>query len=62
MLALAKIPMISLFGPTDSGKYGPDYSNAIILDSKKLYKTKNIAAITVEDVLKIAKHHLNFSY
>ena len=62
MLALAKIPMISLFGPTDSDKFGPDYSNSIILDSKKLYKTKNIAAITVEDVLKIAKHHLNFSY
>ncbi len=62
MLALAKIPMISLFGPTDSEKFGPDYSSSIILDSKKLYKTKNIAAITVEDVLKVAKHHLNFSY
>ena len=54
--------MISLFGPTDSEKFAPQYENSIVLDSKKLYYTKNVAAITVEDVLEAAKRHLNFSY
>ena len=62
MLSLAKVPMISLFGPTDSEKFAPKYENSIVLDSKKLYNTKNISKITVEDVLKAAKLHLNFSY
>ena len=62
MLSLAKVPMISLFGPTDSEKFAPKYEKSIVLDSKKLYNTKNISAITVEDVLKAAKLHLNFSY
>ena len=62
MLSLAKVPMISLFGPTDSEKFAPNYNNSIILDSKKLYKTKNVSAITVEDVLSSAKQHLNFDY
>ena len=62
MLSLAKIPMISLFGPTDSEKFAPEYKKSIILDSKKLYNTKNILAISVEDVLQAAKQHLNFSY
>ena len=30
------------------------------LDSKKLYKTKNISSISVEDVLAAAKQNLNF--
>ena len=60
MLSLAKVPMITLFGPTDSTKFAPDYENSIILDSKKLYKTNNISAITVEDVLKAAKQFANF--
>ena len=62
MLALGEIPMISLFGPTDSEKFAPKYKNSIILDSKKLYNTKNVSAITVEDVLMAAKQNLNFSY
>ena len=62
MLSLSKVPMITLFGPTDSGKFAPEYKDLIILDSKKLYNTKNISAITVEDVLVAAKHHLSFSY
>ena len=62
MLSLAKVPMISLFGPTDSEKFAPEYKNSIVLDSQKLYNTKNVSAITVEDVLKAAKQYLNFSY
>jgi len=61
MLSLSKVPMITLFGPTDSGKFAPEYKGLIVLDSKKLYNTKNISAITVEDVLKAAKQHLKFS-
>ena len=62
MLSLSKVPMISLFGPTDAEKFAPEYEKSIVLDSKKLYHTKNISAITVEDVLTAAKQHLNFSY
>ncbi len=60
MLSLSKVPMISLFGPTDSEKFAPEYKNSIILDSKKLYNTKNVSDITAEDVLKAIKLHLNF--
>ena len=59
MLSLAKIPMITLFGPTDSEKFAPDYDRCIVLDSKKLYKTKNLSAINVEDVLLAAKQFVN---
>ena len=52
MMSLAKIPMIVLFGPTNSDKFAPNHDNTIILDSNKLYKTKDISKITVEDVLK----------
>ena len=62
MLSLSKVPMISLFGPTDSKKFAPEYKNSIILDSKKIHNTKNVSDITVEDVLRAAKLHLNFSY
>ena len=62
MLSLSKVPMITLFGPTDAEKFAPKYERSIILDSKKLYKTKNVSAITVEDVLSAAKKHLNFNY
>lgn len=55
MLALTKVPLISLFGPTDSEKFAPEYENSIVLDSKKIYKTSNVSDITVEDVLKAAK-------
>ena len=60
MLSLSKVPMISLFGPTDAEKFAPKYENSIVLDSKKLHNTKNISAISVEDVLTAAKIHLNY--
>ena len=60
MLSLAKVPMISLFGPTDSEKFGPRYYKSIILDSKKIYNSKNVSDITVEDVLQAAKQLVNF--
>ena len=62
MLSLSKVPMITLFGPTDSEKFAPKYKHSIVLDSKKIYNTKSVSAITVEDVLQAAKLHLNFSY
>ena len=61
MLSLAKTPMIVLFGPTNSEKFAPDYKDLIVLDSKKIYKTKDISSITVEDVLTAAKNQLNFN-
>ena len=60
MLSLAKVPMISLFGPTDSEKFAPTYEKSIVLDSKKIYKTEKVSDITVQDVLMAAKQHLNF--
>ncbi len=60
MLSLSKVPMISLFGPTNAEKFAPKYEKSIVLDSKILYNTKNISAITVEDVLQAAKLHLNY--
>ena len=60
MLSLSEVPMIVLFGPTDSEKFAPDYKGTIILDSKKIYKSSNTSSITVEDVLSAAKQHLNF--
>ena len=59
MLSLSKVPLISLFGPTDSDKFAPEYDQSIILDSKKIYKSKNVSDITVEDVLLAAKQYLN---
>jgi len=52
MMSLAKIPMIVLFGPTNSDKFAPNHDNTVILDSNKLYKTKDISKIKVEDLLK----------
>ena len=51
MMSLAEIPMIVLFGPTSSDKFAPKYNSIKILDSKILYKSKNINLITVKDVL-----------
>ena len=59
MLSLSKVPMISLFGPTESEKFAPDYNGSVVLDSKKIYKSKNVSDITVEDVLLAAKKYLN---
>ena len=50
MMSLANIPMIVLFGPTSSKKFAPKNSCTTILDSKKMYNTKNIDAISVDDV------------
>ena len=53
MIGLANIPMIVLFGPTDSEKFAPKISSIKILDSKKIYNSKNINVITVHDVFKL---------
>ncbi|RPH02499.1 MAG: lipopolysaccharide heptosyltransferase family protein [Candidatus Pelagibacter sp. TMED153] len=53
MMGLANIPMITLFGPTDSEKFSPKIDTIQILDSKKIYKSKNINSITVHDVYKL---------
>ena len=60
MLSLSKVPMIALFGPTNSEKFAPKYKDLVVLDSKKLYNTKSVSSITVEDVLTAAKLHLNY--
>ena len=53
MIGLANIPMIVLFGPTDSEKFAPKIDSIQILDSKIMYKSKNINTITVHDVFKL---------
>ena len=50
MIALTNIPMIVLFGPTNSKKFAPQNKNVKILDSKKIYGTANIDNITVDEV------------
>ena len=50
MMWLAKIPMIVLFGPTNSKKFAPKNSYTKVLDSKKLYNSSDINKITVDDV------------
>ena len=50
MMGLADIPMIVLFGPTNSEKFAPKNNYTKILDSKKIYRTNNIDSITVDDV------------
>ena len=52
MMSLSNVPMIILFGPTNSEKFAPNKKNIIIIDSKKIYKTIDITKITTEDVLK----------
>jgi len=51
MLALANIPMIVLFGPTNSEKFAPKNKFVKVLDSKKIHKTKDINSIEVDEVL-----------
>ena len=53
MISLANIPMIVLFGPTDSEKFAPKIKGIKILDSKIIYKSKDINKITVLDVFKL---------
>jgi len=52
MMSLANIPMITLFGPTNSEKFAPRNYNVIILDSKKLYHSDDISKITETDILR----------
>ena len=52
MIGLAKIPLVVLFGPTNSKKFAPDNNNVKILDSKEMYKSEDISKIGIEDVLK----------
>jgi len=53
MIGLADVPMITLFGPTNSNKFAPKIKNINILDSKKIYNSKEISKITEEDVLNL---------
>ncbi|MDA8688042.1 lipopolysaccharide heptosyltransferase family protein [Candidatus Pelagibacter bacterium] len=50
MIGLANVPMIVLFGPTNSKKFAPKNNFSKVLDSKNLYKTDNIESIKVDDV------------
>ena len=51
MMALANIPMIVLFGPTNAEKFAPKNKFTKILDSKKIHKNKDINSIEVNEVL-----------
>tara|TARA_B100000575_G_scaffold291075_1_gene296123 strand:+ start:928 stop:1896 length:969 start_codon:yes stop_codon:yes gene_type:complete len=53
MIGLADIPMLVLFGPTNSKKFSPKIKNIYILDSKIIYNSNEISNITEEDVLKL---------
>ena len=59
MLSLSRVPIISLFGPTNANKFAPKYKNSKVLDSKKIYNSKNVSDITVEDVLQASKQLLD---
>ena len=50
MIGLADIPMIVLFGPTNSEKFAPKNNYIKILDSKKIHGTSNIDSISVDEV------------
>ena len=50
MMSLANIPMIVLFGPTNSEKFAPKNNYTKILDSKKMHNTKDINSISVDEV------------
>ncbi len=50
MMGLANIPMVVLFGPTNSEKFAPKNNYTKILDSKKIHRSSDIETITVEEV------------
>tara|TARA_A100001015_G_scaffold163536_1_gene181772 strand:- start:739 stop:1692 length:954 start_codon:yes stop_codon:yes gene_type:complete len=50
MMGLAEIPMIILFGPTNSEKFAPKNNYVKILDSKKIHKSSDIDTISVDEV------------
>ena len=53
MMSLAEIPMIVLFGPTNSKKFAPKLKNIKILDSKNHYQSDDISKITEDDVMRV---------
>jgi len=53
MMGLANIPMIVLFGPTNSQKFAPNIDSINILDSKLIYNSDDISKIKEEDVLNL---------
>ena len=53
MISLANIPMVVLFGPTNSKKFAPKNRYTKILDSKKLHNTSDINSIGVDEVLSL---------
>ena len=53
MIGLANIPMIILFGPTNSEKFAPKNKFVKVLDSKIIHKTKDINSIEVDEVLSL---------
>jgi len=61
MLSLSKVPIISLFGPTNAQKFAPKHKNSKILDSKKIYNSSNVSDITVDDVMQASKQFLNLN-
>ena len=50
MMALADIPMIVLFGPTNSEKFAPKNYYTKVLDSKKIHGTSDIESFSVDEV------------
>ena len=53
MISLSNIPMIVIFGPTNSKKFAPKIDKIEILDSKLIYHSNDIMTITEEDVLRL---------
>ena len=53
MMGLANIPMIVLFGPTNSEKFAPKKTYTTILDSKIIHGTNDIDSITVDEVYEL---------
>ena len=53
MMSLADIPMVVLFGPTNSEKFAPKSDHIKIIDSKKIHGTSDIEAITVDEVYEL---------
>ena len=53
MLGLTNIPMVILFGPTNSKKFSPKNQNIDILDTKLLFNSSDINKISVSEVLKL---------
>ena len=51
MMGLAKIPLIILFGPTNSKKFAPNYQGKNFR-LQRMYNSQSLERITVDDVLK----------